>query len=313
MQEVKVSVPGKIILFGEHAVVYQRPAIAVPVTQVRVEVTITPLENSSPGTVIIQSPNIGLESELKDLLEHHPIKVALRGVCQKLNIAELPPCRICIHSTIPVASGLGSGAAVSVALIRAFSAFCERPLSDEEVNDLAYEVEKIHHLTPSGIDNSVITYEKPIFFIKGEPFSTLEVGKPFWVIIGDTRISSPTAITVSEVRQAWEADRLTYEKIFDHIRDIVLQAKETMETGEVEKLGGLMNRNHEFLRQINVSSPELERIITAALKAGALGAKLSGSGRGGNMIALVREHEAEPIAEAMQKAGAMRTILTKIG
>jgi mevalonate kinase len=85
------------------------------------------------------------------------------------------------------------------------------------------------------------------------------VGKPFWVIIGDTRISSPTAITVSEVRQAWEADRLTYEKIFDHIRDIVLQAKETMETGEVEKLGGLMNRNHEFLRQINVSSPELER------------------------------------------------------
>lgn len=310
---IQASAPGKIILFGEHAVVYHRPAIAVPVTQIMVEVAIAPLENASPNTVIIQSPNIGLESELKDLLEHHPIKVALMSVCQKLNVTQIPPCTICIHSTIPVASGLGSGAAVSVALIRAFSAYLGSPLTDDQVNELTFEVEKIHHLTPSGIDNSVITYSKPIFYIKGQPITTMEVGKPFWVIIGDTRISSPTAITVNEVRQAWEADPQKYENLFDQIKEIVLKAKEAIESGQVEKLGELMNRNHECLRQINVSSPELERIISAALEAGALGAKLSGSGRGGNMIALVNEPDAPTIAEAMHKAGAMRTVLTKIG
>ena len=313
MNTVSAAAPGKIILFGEHAVVYQRPAIAVPVTQVMVEVMITSLIDSRINTVFIQSPNIGLESEIKDLSEQHPIKFAILSVCRLLKVTDIPPCTIHIHSTIPVASGLGSGAAITVALLRAFSAFLGNPLTNDQVNNLTFEVEKIHHLTPSGIDNSVITYGKPVFFVKGKPLETFEVARPFSIIIGDTRISSPTAITVGEVRQAWEAAPQTYENIFDNIKDIVLQARQAIETGNIILLGKLMNLNHACLCKINVSSPELERIISASLASGALGAKLSGSGRGGNMIALVHENEAEAIAHAMLNAGAMRTILTHIG
>jgi mevalonate kinase len=291
------SAPGKIILFGEHAVVYGRPALAVPVTQVHADVEVLDLPERG---IWIESPDIDLHAELNSLPSNHPLAAVIQKFLPTLEPAQRSKgIKIRISSSIPVASGLGSGAAVSVALIRALSSFVSHPLSDKQINEMAYEIEKIHHGTPSGIDNTVITYAKPVFFIKGQPMETFKVGQPFTIVIGDTGIAAPTKEAVGDVRKLWEADKERWEKVFDQIGKIVQKARHRIENGEWEALGELMNRNHEYLQELSVSSPELDRMVDAARKAGALGAKLSGSGRGGNMIALVKPERAELVAKAL--------------
>ncbi len=220
---------------------------------------------------------------------------------------------ISITSTIPVASGLGSGAAVSVALIRALALHLEHPLPNNKVNDLVFEVEKLHHGTPSGIDNTVITFNKPVYFIKGQPIETFKVEKPFTIVIGNTGIPSLTKESVADVRLLWLRDTNTFENVFNEIAQISLIARRSIESGRPELLGELMDHNHALLQEMTVSSPELDALVSAAKDAGALGAKLSGGGRGGNMIALVDQPTAESVASALISAGAKRTIITEIG
>jgi mevalonate kinase len=312
MPAFTATAPGKIILFGEHAVVYGRPAIAAPVFQVRARAVVTAQPRGQPGQVKVEAPDIRLECALEDLPRQHPLSAAIWGTASSLGISVLPACTIRVTSTIPLAAGLGSGAAVSVALIRAMGAFCGHPLEDEKVCSLAFEVEKLHHGTPSGIDNTVITYAKPVFFIRGQPIETLHVTQPFTVVIGDTGIASPTAIAVGDLRQAWTADPSRYEPLFDAAGEIARQARRLIEAGDPQKLGPLMEQNHALLQEMGVSSPELDRLVAAARQSGALGAKLSGAGRGGNMIALADSNQAPALAAALESAGAVRTIVTTI-
>lgn len=307
---MKASAPGKIILFGEHAAVYTRPALAVPVTQVHVDVEI--LDSSRPG-VWIQAPDIDLQAELGSLPDIHPIGSVILKVFQRLGILHpTAGINISIESTIPVAAGLGSGAAVSVALIRAVSGYLGQPLPDTDVNELAYEIEKLHHGTPSGIDNTVIVYARPVYFIKGRPLETFKAGKPFTIVIGDTGILAPTKQAVGDVRRLWMRDQYNVEGIFNEIAQISLIGRRSIESGRPELLGELMDQNHAYLQTLTVSCPELDTLVEAARSAGALGAKLSGSGRGGNMIALVDQPKAESVAKALLSAGAVRTIVTEI-
>lgn len=304
--------PGKIILFGEHAVVYSRPAIAVPVFGVQARVVVSANPRGSPGDVRIEAPAIGLDAALAEIPAEHPLAVAIQLAAQKLGVTRIPACRLRITSTIPVAAGMGSGAAVSVALIRALSAFLGGPLSDEHVSSLAFEVEKIYHGTPSGIDNTVITYGKPIFFLGGQPVETLTLRKALYLVIGDTGIPSPTATAVGDVRRSWEAEKSRYETLFDQIGNLTLQARQALESGQVEALGMLMNSNQELLGELGVSCGELDRLIASARQAGACGAKLSGGGRGGNMIALAPPELAVGVASALQTAGAVRILVTEV-
>lgn len=306
---MKASAPGKIILFGEHAVVYNRPALAVPVTQVHVDVEVS--DSARPG-IWIHAPIIKLDAELASLPADHAIGSVILKICSSLNISPLPSLDIHITSTIPVAAGLGSGAAVSVALTRALSAHLSQPMTDEQVNALVFEIEKIHHGTPSGIDNTVITYGRPVYFIKNNPIETFKVGSPFTIVIGDTGIPAPTKESVGDVRRQWLRDPQTSESIFDEIAQIALIARRSIESGRTEVLGELMNQNHEHLQKLTVSSPELDALVEAARQAGALGAKLSGGGRGGNMIALTEQARAESVAEGLMSAGAKRTIITEV-
>ncbi len=314
------SAPGKIILFGEHAVVYGRPALAVPVTQVHADVVVS--ESTRRG-IRIDAPDIRLQAELNELPFDHPLASAIHNLFFTLGIPHPFPSpggrgargeglNIRISSTIPVASGLGSGAAVSVALIRALAAHLGKPITDEQVNQLAFEIEKLHHGTPSGIDNTVITYAKPVYFVRGRPIETLQAGRPFTIIIGDTGIPALTKESVGDVRKLWEADKDKWEAIFDEVGEVVNEARIAIERGKMKELGALMNRNHELLQQMTVSSPELDRLVEAARKGGALGAKLSGGGRGGNMIALVEPDMAESASAALTSAGAKRVIVTRV-
>jgi len=306
---VKASAPGKIILFGEHAVVYGRPALAVPVTQVHADVEVSA---SSRAGIWIEAPDVDLHAELNSLPSDHPLASVIHNLFFSLGIDPFPPLNIKITSTIPVASGLGSGAAVTVALIRAISSSVHRPLSDEQVNQFAYEIEKLHHGTPSGIDNTVITYARPVYFVKGQPIEMLKVSRPFTIVIGDTGISAPTKESVGDVRKLWGADKTKWEKIFDKVGEIAKSAKQKIENGEWDRLGELMNQHHTLLQEMTVSSPELNRLVEAARSAGALGAKLSGGGRGGNMIALVKADLAEAVSKSLQEAGAQRVIITRV-
>jgi mevalonate kinase len=303
------SAPGKIILFGEHAVVYGRPALAVPVTQVQATVTVS--ENSRGG-VWIEAPNINLSSELSGLAPDHPLAAVINSVFSALRIVRPPACTVYIQSTIPVAAGLGSGAAVSVAILRALSAFLGAPLPDGRVNKLAFEAEKLHHGTPSGIDNSVVTYARPVYFIKGRPVKYFRVGAAFTIVIGDTGISAPTKESVEAVRKLRDADPPRWEKIFDRVGEIVWDARQAIERGDTAELGVLMDANHALLQEMTVSSVELDELIDTAHKSGALGAKLSGGGRGGNMLALIPKENAPALAEALLSAGAKRAIITTI-
>jgi mevalonate kinase len=306
-KRISASACGKIILVGEHAVVYGRPAIAVPVTRVQATATIEPSEHG----LIIHAANLDRAIEVDPHNSIDPLASIVNLTLAHLNFP-LPDLAITIHSTIPIASGLGSGAAVSTAIVRALAQWFGARLDNAEVNALVFEVEKLYHGTPSGIDNTVIVYQQPVYFIRGEAIRTFTVARPFKVAIGNTGVASSTKITVGDVRKGWEIDRTRYEAWFDRIGAIVQQARSAIESGAIDRLGPLLDQNQVLLRDLDVSSVELERLIFAAKQAGASGAKLVGGGRGGNMIALVNDHTVEAVTTALQNAGAVSVIVTEI-
>ena len=307
------TAPGKIILFGEHAVVYGQPALAVPVIQVHAKAEVS--DSDRPG-IWFRAPGIHLdETERAALDPRHPLRVAAELALSALPPPETPRkkgFRVLISSSIPIASGLGSGAAVTVALVCALTAHVGLPLPDEKVNDIAYEVEKIHHGTPSGIDNTVIVYQQPVFFIKGQLPQRFSIARPFTLVIGDTGIPAPTKEAVADVRRLREENPRETGMRFAAIGDIARNARLALENGDLDSLGALMNENHAHLQALTVSSPELDALVEAARAAGARGAKLSGGGRGGNMIALADDASAESIAEALRTAGAARVFITRV-
>jgi mevalonate kinase len=301
--------PGKIILFGEHAVVYGRPALAVPVTQVQAQVDI---QDAARRGVWIDAPDVDLHAELNTLPSDHPVATVIHNLFFLWRVAPFPALDIKISSSIPVASGLGSGAAVTVALTRALAAHLGHSMSAEELNAFAYEIEKLHHGTPSGIDNTVIAYVRPVYFVRGQPMEMFKVGEPFTILIGDTGIAAPTKESVGDVRRLWVENKPRWETIFDRIAEVSFTARRAIEAGKWRVLGELMDENHALLQKLTVSSPELDQLVKAARSTGALGAKLSGGGRGGNMIALVTAETAERVASALRQAGARNTIITQI-
>jgi len=308
MPAISASAPGKIILTGEHAVVYGQPAIAIPVNQVSAKAIISADILGPQGRIHVFAPAIELDEDMDDLSEDNPIAKAVNLTLDALNIEHAPALKLKISSRIPVASGLGSGAAVSVAIIRALSTFLGHPLANEKISRLAFEVEKLHHGTPSGIDNTVVTFEKPVYFVKDQTVQTFEVGRAFQLVIADTGTSTPTRLVVEDVGAAWKKEAARYEKLFEAIGDVSEQAFQAIRDGETEMLGKLMDSNHSLLQDLGVSSGELDTMVEAARAAGAMGAKLSGGGRGGNMVALADEGSSEAVAKALAEAGAVNTI-----
>ena len=180
------------------------------------------------------------------------------------------------------------------------------------ISALVYEVERLHHGTPSGIDNTVVVYGQPVYFVRGQPPQTFHIGRPFMLAIADTGIHSPTRIAVGDVRRAWERQPARFEGLFDRVAAVVEAARSAIAAGEPERLGPLMDENHALLQEIGVSCPELDALVAAARAAGAAGAKLSGAGRGGNMIALVTANTEAQVVDALCAAGAVRVIVTEV-
>jgi len=304
------SAPGKIILFGEHAVVYGRPALAVPVNQVK---AVCRIEANLPGQGIhIVAQDLGQQFKCQANLADNPFLVAIQKTLSTLALPSPPDLILTLTSTIPIARGLGSGAAISTAIVKALTKHLNQPLPPQTISDIVFEVEKIHHGTPSGIDNTVVAFAQPIFFQKGQPIERLKVGTPLTFVIGDTGIQSPTHKVVGDLRARREQDLKRYDDYFDEIMALVMEARPAIEQGNLAIIGQCMTKNHMILDRLGISSPRLNDLVEAALGAGALGAKLSGAGWGGNMIALVHPDQAESMTQVLRSAGAVQIITTEL-
>lgn len=304
------AAPGKVILVGEHAVVYGRPAIAVPVWERVARAAITPRPAGSG--CMLAAPDLHQEQRLADAAQDDALAVVLRATLAHLGLPADPDWRVEVTSEIPIASGLGSGAALNAALVRAVYAQTGEDPDPAHVSALVYQGEQIYHGTPSGIDNTVVAYGAPVWFVKGALPQVFRPAAPFTLAIADSGVPSPTRITVGEVRRRREADPARYEAWFDEIGELVSAARRAIEQGEIGALGPIFDANHRLLQQIGVSTPLLDQLVAAARTAGAWGAKLSGGGGGGNLIALVDPAHAATVAAALQAAGAIRVMVTTV-
>jgi mevalonate kinase len=304
------SAPGKLILAGEHAVVYGQPAIAIPLQALRATVAIAAAEDGAGLTV--HAPDLGAVWRLR---AQAPLSDLAERTLSFLAIPE-PDATLTISSTIPIASGMGSGAAVGAALVRALAGLAGRELDAATVSELVYESERAFHGTPSGIDNTVVAYERPIIFQRqpaGPPAITpLAVGGPWHFVVADTGVASETRAVVGDLRRRWQADPGHYEGQFARVGALVGRIEAALLGDDGVALGLLLTENQARLRDLGVSSAELDGLVAAALAAGALGAKLSGGGWGGVMLALVEPGGSAAVAAALLAAGATRVWATEL-
>jgi mevalonate kinase len=250
---------------------------------------------------------------LTDAPQDDAMALVARATLKQLDLPADPDWQIELHSELPIASGLGSGAALNAAMVRAIHAQAGRTPDPAQVSSLVYLGEQIYHGTPSGIDNTVVAYGQPVWFIKGTPPTVFTPAQPFTLAIADSGIASPTHETVGGVRRRRQAEPERYERCFEAISELVWEARRAIEAGENEALGPIFDRNHALLQEIGVSISQLDQLVNAARDAGALGAKMSGGGGGGNIIALVESASTERVTAALQAAGAVRVVVTTVG
>ncbi len=298
---------GKAILLGEHAVVYGRHAIAAPVPlAIRARV-----EDGDSGIDLI-IPRWGVELHVESGAEQSGgFLKSLSPILDQLDIGDRA-MRIYVQPNVPRAMGLGSSAALAVALIRAVDRHCKLGLTEEEVCRLSYECETVAHGTASGIDNTVATYGRPILFRRGDPptIQPLDLPREVALVIGMSGVESLTAAMVGRVRSAWERNPALYNRIFDGIDALTLQGAEALRVHDLDQLGELMNICQGQLNALQVSSGLIEELVQIARRNGAAGAKLTGGGGGGSIVAVCPDGGTR-VVNALQDAGyrAMEVII----
>ncbi|MBN2424990.1 MAG: hydroxymethylglutaryl-CoA reductase, degradative [Calditrichaceae bacterium] len=291
---------GKIILLGEHAVVYGSHAIAAPIP-LAVQAKVSDAGKEGVHLII---PQWDVEETIVKGEKHeHSFYKSLEMILDELKLAG-KNMNIEVFPHVPRAMGLGGSASLAVAVIRALSKHFNLNLDNERVRKLSFESEKIVHGSPSGIDNTLATYGKFLLYKKGDPpqITELHPKNPIRMVVGLTWTEGLTAETVGRVREAWTRNKRLYERLFDEINSMTLQGAEYIKSGDMARLGELMNFNQGLLNAIQVSGREIEELVDIARNNGALGAKLTGGGGGGAVIALCPDN-AEAVASAIQNAG----------
>ncbi len=287
---------GKVILLGEHSVVYGKPALAVPIKNAVVAEV-----SDSDSAPVIKVPAWDIDDKLEE--SNSIWWQSIQTVFADLGIAD-QHFSIHVRPNIPAAMGLGGSAAIAVAIIKAVSKHFKLGLSLEELNRFAFACEKAAHGTPSGIDNTMATYGTPIVYQSGEQprMDELTFPKPLELVIGVSDKPSLTVDMVSGVRERWRANGELYNHLFENFGRVAETGINAVKDGDYRSLAHMMTINHGLLSAIQVSSPELDRMVQIARDHGALGAKLTGAGGGGSIVALA-DGNSEQIVEGLGRAG----------
>ena len=299
---------GKIILMGEHSVVYGQPAIAMPFSAVEIIAKVT-----AQGEALSVDCDFykGLVHKMPNIWES--LKHAIRFSLYRIGATTDPAIHIKISSTIPAERGMGSSAAVAVAVARALFAHYEKILTDKELWEIVQSSEKIAHGNPSGIDAATTSGKSPVFFIKNQPMEPLELELSAYLVVADTGVTGNTLEAISDVADLLEK-KPEAMKFVEELGSLAKQAKEDLATDQAELLGSKMNQAHVLLQELGVSDPSLDQLVRISQESGALGAKLTGGGRGGCMIALAKNAEdAQKIAQTLDQAGARQTWIQYLG
>jgi hydroxymethylglutaryl-CoA reductase len=291
----------KAILFGEHSVDCGEPALAVPVRDALITLLV---EDNEYGEILIRSST-------GDFDDRVPVEIT-RTVLKELGLPPDTGLTITGHTSIPVHAHLGSSAAFAVAITRATAQKFGLDLPPEQLNAIAFEAEKITHGTPSGIDNTVVTYERPVWYSNSGQFEFLPVGQRFELCLAYTGEAVPTKKVNQEWAEAMREQPELFQAAIRHLGEIARQGKEALVAGRLEKLGQLLTSSHRLFQALGFSTASLDRLVEAALAAGALGAKLTGEGRGGCIICLPPPGTKHEILEALRAAGATAVFSTEI-
>lgn len=254
--------------------------------------------------ITIVSKTLGEEAFLPHKLPKRlePIAEALKTALQSLD--ERRGVRLLIESELPLASGLGSSSAAAVASLMATTSALGHSLSLDEVLKLAMISEKMVHKSPSGIDVHASTYGDIFLFKKGGEAKVIKLEEPVNFCIGFTGIKRATSDMVARFSKLEEERPCQFKALVKSSSCLSKIAAEAIEEGDLEKLGSILNFYQAVLAWFRVSSPELDAMIEDALKAGALGAKLTGAGGGGCILALPRRGEAKRLVEVLRQRGA---------
>ncbi len=302
---------GKTILFGEHFVVYGLPGIASAIS----DLTTAEVEEGEKFELVDNRPAV----EGYKVKKQEEISRELDSIFEFMKIdREKPPLKITLAGNLECASGIGASAALASSIARALSEHLSLNLTDDQINEIAFEGERGGSGTPSGIDNTCSTYGGMITFEKnlsGGPnkIEHIEVGKPFEIVMVNTGITQETKKVVADVRAEKEKDPEKYEKIFSDYKKTVDEAVVSLKEGNIENVGKLMDKNQELLRQITVSCPEVENIVKMTKEKGALGAKLTGTGRGGLVICLSPGKDVTKTIVESAKAENLKVNVTTLG
>ncbi len=283
--------PGKVILLGEHAVVYGHPALAVPLT----------LGVTARGRPAERCSLTGLQD--LTLAQRRMLDTAFDTVAEATG---RPPLRIALASTLPVSMGLGSSAALAVAVSRLLLSASGTPASPARVLALALRMEETFHGTPSGVDHTVSAHGTPLLYrrpVAGRPgrVRRVRIGARATLVLALTGPRRGTQETVGALRRRAARWPERYGRLFREMGRLAVEGTAALEAGDLESLGDAMNVNHGLLAAAGVSSPALDGAVDALRRAGALGAKLTGAGGdGGAVVALFRRR---PPSRTLEETG----------
>jgi mevalonate kinase len=302
---------GKVILFGEHFVVHGVPGI------------VSAIDSSTDAEVKKAAKGLNVKDERKTAKGYGEEKrlqqiESIERMLKAMDLDPQTPLDIWIGGTLPGFSGLGASAASSVAIARAINEEFNLSLTNERINAIAYEGEKAYAGNPSGIDNTAATYGGLMWFRKNpaggsDLVEKIHIRKPVEIVIGSTGKVANTKAMVEGVAERKKKDPQKYDPLFKQAESLAIAGRKALEAGELKKVGDLMNENHHILQEIGVSSKELDLLVDMARKQGAFGAKLTGGGGGGCMVALTPGKEAQgKVASAFKTAG-YEFLATKIG
>lgn len=288
----------KIILLGEHSVVYGKPAIALPLKTITANTVISSLPNQD---ILLESNYFtgNLSSSPKQMLG---IKNLITYLVENLNISS--GIKIKLKSNLPAERGMGSSAAISISIIRAFHNFVNKPLTKAKLLKLANIAEKITHKNPSGLDAATSSSENPIWMIRDVETTDIPVNMDGYLLISDSGLAGQTSEAIKIVQENLKNNPAQTNELLNNLGNLTFTAKDQLATNNLVGLGKTFKKAHVNLKKLGVSISKLDNLIAIAEENGSLGSKLTGGGRGGCFISLVKTRdEANELANILQANG----------